>query len=128
MSELDLSGMDTYGVRALMYVREHCPARFASIEDPVSFFSTLGLQLREQVEAVEEALMGPAPALEDAWADTAGRWNMARLSAEEQVFSEMVYQPMPAENDDPVDESGAYVGGLPDLSDLMTPDEIEDES
>lgn len=98
--ELNLSGMDLYGIRALTHVANHCPRRFASIADPVSYFSTLGEEIRSQVEAVEEALMGPLLPLEEQRQQTTGMWNMARLSAEEQVFGEMVYGPFPAEDEE----------------------------
>jgi len=103
--ELDLSGMDLYGIRALTHVANYCPRRFASIQDPVSYFSTLGEEIRSEVEAVEEALMGSLLPLEEQRQQTTGMWNMARLSAEEQVLGEMVYGPFPAEDDEdlPVD-------------------------
>src|SRR4051794_24036594 len=44
-----LGAMDPYGVRAMRYVRDHCPNRYRAIEDPVSFFSSLGDQLRDDV-------------------------------------------------------------------------------
>jgi hypothetical protein len=96
---LDLSGMDLYGIRALTHVATHCPVRFSLIADPVSFFSTLGEEIRAQVEEVEEALMGPLPPLEEP-AQTTGQWNMARLAAEGQVFDELVYGPFPTEDED----------------------------
>jgi hypothetical protein len=36
-----------HGLRALRYVRDHCPRRFATIGDPISFFSELGNQKQE---------------------------------------------------------------------------------
>ena len=101
---LDLSGMDLYGIRALTHVATHCPVRFSLLADPVSFFSTLGEEIRAQVEEVEEALMGPLPQLGEP-AQTTGQWNMARLAAEGQVFDELVYGPFPTEDeeDDSVD-------------------------
>ena len=97
--QLDLSGMDLYGIRALTHVATHCPRRFSSIADPVSFFSTLGEEIRAQVEDVEEALMRPLPPPEEP-AQTMGQWNMARLAAEGQVFEELVYGPFPSEDED----------------------------
>jgi hypothetical protein len=96
---LDLSGMDLYGIRALTHVATHCPHRFSLIADPVSFFSSLGEEIRAQVEEVEEALMGPLPPPEEP-AETTGQWNMARLAAEGQVFEELVYGPFPSEDED----------------------------
>jgi hypothetical protein len=121
--------MDPYGARAMRYVRDHCPTRFATIPDPVGFFTALGSQIRAQVEVTEEAIMAAETVPGEEFTETLGRWKTARLMAEERVFSEMVYQPMPPEtlgmDDDRRDESGAYLGGpagweplMPDCSDI----------
>jgi len=119
---LDLSGMDIYGIRALMHVRKYCPTRFFSIPDPVSFFSSLGEQLRDQVMAEEEAIMGPVPPANQAWLETTGRWNMARLAAEDKVFAEMIYAEFPPEEEQ---DEAPTMADLPGLSPLST-DEDED--
>ena len=115
MKDTDLSQMDPYGVRALRYVQEHCPSRYAAIEDPVTFFSDLGDQIRDQVLALEETLGGPTLPDED-WMAGEGRRNMARLMAEERAFSELVYQAIPPEDletEDPERVWEPLVPGLP---------------
>jgi hypothetical protein len=113
--ENGLGAMDPYGVRAMRYVRDHCPNRYRAIEDPVSFFSSLGDQLRYEVLALEPTLAEPAPARET-WEAGVGRRNMARLMAEEKVFSEL-YQSMPPEPDPEDDEEG-WEPLMPDMSDI----------
>ena len=110
----DLGNMDPYGLRAMRYVRDHCPNRYATIEDPVSFFSSLGDQMRDEVLALEPTLSEPAPA-EETWDEALGRRNMGRLMAEEQVFSEL-YQAMPPEEQEP--ESEGWEPLVPDMSDI----------
>ncbi len=110
-----LGAMDPYGVRAMRYVRDHCPNRYRAIEDPVSFFSSLGDQLRDEVLALEPTLAEPAPAGET-WEEGVGRRNMARLMAEERVFSEL-YESMPPESDPEDDEEG-WEPLMPDMSDI----------
>ena len=110
-----LGAMDPYGVRAMRYVREHCPSRYRAIEDPGSFFSSLGDQLRDEVMALEPTLAEPAPAGET-WEAALGRRNMARLMAEERVFSELS-QSMPPELDPEDDEEG-WEPLMPDMSDI----------
>ena len=123
--ESRLGAMDPYGVRAMRYVRDHCPSRYAAIEDPVSFFSALGDQLRDEVLALEPTLAGAGPAGET-WDAALGRRNMARLMAEDQVFSEL-YQAMPPE--EVPEESEDWEPLMPDMSDLdrMEDDQVEDE-
>jgi hypothetical protein len=110
-----LGAMDPYGLRAMRYVRDHCPSRYRAIEDPVSFFSSLGDQLRDEVLALEPTLAEPAPAGET-WDEGVGRRNMARLMAEEKVFSEL-YESMPPEPD-PEDDEENWEPLMPDMSDI----------
>ena len=115
MSDQDeLGNMDPYGLRAMHYVRDHCPNRYATIQDPVSFFSSLGDQLRDEVLALEPTLGEPGPA-EETWAEAVGRRNMARLMAEDQVFSEL-YQAMPPEEQLPEDQGWEPL--MPDMTDI----------
>lgn len=117
--------LGSYGLRALSYVREYCPTRFATITDPVSFFSDLATQMRDQVLAIEGSLSLAHKPGED-WVQGVGEANMTHLMAEEQVFSEMLYQAMPTEvtpgeEDDPRDETGAYRGGPAGWEPLLPP-------
>ena len=131
MSEQELTPaqigrLGPYGMRALSYVRDRCPRRFATITDPIEFFTSLASQMHEQVLAIEQDL-APPPAPGEDWAAALGRMNMAHLAAEEQVFSEMLYQAMPPEDsesdlsEDPDDpEYNRYLKFLDDLRQAPT--------
>ena len=127
-----LAAMDPYGLRAMNYVREHCPARFAAIPNPVSYFYDLGEQLRSAVLAAEEAAettsAATAPESPEAWLDRLGRANMARLMAEEAVFSEMVYSAMPPETDQDEDDLEWEATWEPLLPDLSPRADLEEET
>lgn len=112
--ESRLGAMDPYGMRAMRYVRDHCPARYEMIVDPLSFFSTLGAQLRDEVLALEPTLGEPAPPLET-WDQALGRRNMARLAAEETIFAELC-QAMPPEDEEA--DSEAWEPLMPDMADI----------
>src|SRR5664279_879393 len=51
--------MNVYGQRAMEHWRRWLPARYAAIQDPEAFFSTLGLQAESQVLDLAEQLEGP---------------------------------------------------------------------
>lgn len=106
--ERALRAMDDYGLRAMTHVREHCPDRFASIHDPVSFFSDLGRQMRDLVTEADDALASapapPDPSTPEGFLDRLGRAKMARLMVEERVFSDLVLSEFPPETD-PDDEA-----------------------
>jgi hypothetical protein len=93
----------------------------AAMSDPASFFSTLGEHLRDEVMALEPTLAGPATTSET-WPEEIGRRNMARLMAEERIFSEF-YQSMPPELDPTEDDD--WVPLMPDMSDISRA-EVED--
>lgn len=116
-----LGNMDPYGLRAMQYVRDHCPSRYASIEDPVSFFSTLGEHLRDEVMALEPTLAASSTTVET-WPEEVGRRTMARLMAEERIFSEF-YESMPPELDPTEDDDWEPL--MPDMSDIIRA-EVED--
>ena len=118
--------MDPLGRRAMAYVRDYCPSRYATIPDPVSFFAQLGEEMRDQVSAASEAL-AQAPGPPDAttpegWVQRLGQANMAGLMAEERVFSEMVLSAFPSEIDPDEDLEQSWTPLLPDVSDLNQAD------
>lgn len=115
--ETSLGAMDPYGVRAMHYVRDHCPVSYEAITDPIGFFSALGAQLRDEVAALEPTLVatGPAPTAHQSWDEAVGRANMARLMAEETVFSEF-YQAMLPEEIAQDDETWEPL--MPDMADI----------
>lgn len=123
-NERAVVAMDPYGRRAMDYVRQHCPTRFAVIPNPASYFCDLGDQLRTAVLAAEAAVeassltRGPEGA--GAWRQRLGRANMDRLMIEERVFSEMVYSAMPPEtDDDDLAWEADWEPLLPDLSETL---------
>lgn len=112
--------MDPFGRQAMGYVREHCPTQFAAIPDPVSFFSQLGEEMRVQVASAAENLAQapgpPDPTTPQGWARRLGEANMAALTVEERVFSEMVWTAFPPEDLD--DQEEGWTPLLPDFSEL----------
>jgi hypothetical protein len=114
-----LETMDAYGRRAMDYVAANCPTRYAQIADPVSFFWDLGEQMRSAAMEAQESLT-PAPSGDrnDAavWLEALGQANMARLQAEELVFSEMLWAAFPAETEE--DEEPAWTPLMPDFSEI----------
>jgi hypothetical protein len=86
--------MNKYGRRAQQYYQQFLPTRYAQIADPVEFFTGLGRQMAEQINALALSLAGDDPAGET-YLQKVGRLRMARLQAEEQV----VRQTLPASDE-----------------------------
>jgi len=95
--------MNDYGRRAMVHWRRWLPARYAAIQDPEVFFSTLGRQAENQVLDLAEQLEGPdLPG--ETYLEKVGRLNMARMQAEELVLREVILlEPEKAETDDDED-------------------------
>ena len=95
-------GMNDYGRLAMVHWRRWLPARYAAIQDPEVFFSTLGRQAENQVLDLAEQLEGPdLPG--ETYLEKIGRLNMARMQAEELVLREVILlepEPETAETDD----------------------------
>ena len=96
-------GMNDYGRLAMMHWRRWLPTRYATIQDPEVFFSTLGRQAENQVLDLAEQLEGPdLPG--ETYLEKIGRLNMARMQAEELVLREVILlEPEKAETDDDED-------------------------
>ena len=77
-----------YGTRAKQHWQKHLPERFRQLEDPDSFFSTLGEEIAERVQTLAEELAGDDPPGES-YLDKLGRLNMARRDAESEILREM---------------------------------------
>ena len=92
--------MNDYGHLAMVHWRRWLPARYAAIQDPEVFFSTLGRQAENQVLDLAERLEGPdLPG--ETYLEKIGRLNMARMQAEELVLREVILlEPEKAETDD----------------------------
>lgn len=81
--------MNHYGVTAQRHWKRWLPARYAAIQDPDSFFSTLGEEVAKRIADLTLDLAGDDPPGED-YLVKVGRLNMARLQAEEIVLQEQV--------------------------------------
>jgi hypothetical protein len=79
--------MNRYGSRAQEYWQTYLPMRYAAIDDPVGYFTTLGEQMATQINTLSLSLAGDDPTGEGYLAKV-GRLRMARLQAEEQVIRE----------------------------------------
>jgi len=90
-----------YAAMARRHYETHLPARMAEIPESErdSFFSTLGEQIADLVESYELALRGQDPVGEE-FMTRVGRFQMARLQAEERALAEVLPAPS-AEEDDP---------------------------
>ncbi|MEW6154211.1 MAG: TnpV protein [Actinomycetota bacterium] len=123
MDDGPLGQMSPYGARAMAYVRDHCPKRFAQIPDPIGFFTDLGDQLRDRVEGLAP-VTGATTSDPQGWLEELGRANMGRLMAEEVAFSEL-YQDFPPEGTEDEDLEKDWEPLIPDMSDLWSP-EVEE--
>ena len=93
--------MNRYGLMAQKHWARWLPARYASIEDPASFFSDLGNQVVERIDALALSLAGDDQPGEG-YLGKAGRLGQARHQAEEIVLADMVLlDPGPGKEGDP---------------------------
>ncbi len=93
--------MNRYGLMAQQHWARWLPARYASIEDPGSFFSDLGIQVAERIDTLALSLAGDDQPGEG-YLGKAGRLGQARHQAEEIVLAEMVLlDPEPGTEDNP---------------------------
>lgn len=93
--------MNQYGVMARKHWAKFLPTRYAQIEDPDSFFSTLGQEVEEEIDQLATTLAGEDPPGED-YLGKLGRLNAARQQAREKVLAERVL--LAAEPGSPMDE------------------------
>ena len=84
--------MNQYAAMAERHWRRWLPGRVAAMDDPTSFFSTLGEEVAERIEDLTGDLAGDDPPGET-YMEKVGRLNMARLRAEEMVLPETVLLP-----------------------------------
>lgn len=92
--------MNYYGEMARDHWARWLPGRYAAIEDPGSFFSDLGSQAEERIDALADDLAGNDRQGEG-YLGKAGRLGQARRQAEEIVLSEMILlEPEPGADQD----------------------------
>ena len=116
--------MNHYGATAQRHWARWLPERYATIQDPDSFFSTLGEEAAQQIADLTLDLAGDDPPGED-YLVKVGRLNMARLQAEEIVLREQVLlTPEPGADPDTGDEDEqvpANHSGTPTIVDRSHP-------
>jgi hypothetical protein len=100
-----VSEMNRYGARAMRHWQEFDPDRFAAIEDPQEFFTTLGAEVEQEIETLAAALAGPDRP-EETYLEKVGRLNMARFNAESDILRERVLIPGPDEDDEELPATG----------------------
>jgi hypothetical protein len=93
--------MNQYGAMAQSHWARWLPQRYATINDPDSFFSTLGQETARQIEELAADLAGDDQPGEGYLAK-AGRLTAARSQAEEIILPQQVLlAPEPEANEDP---------------------------
>jgi len=99
---LEGPSLGRWGAVAKDHYERFVPSRVAGMseEERNSFYSELGRDMEEMVETYELALRGPDPDREEFLARL-GRFNMARLQAEERVRAEFLPAPGPEDDLDP---------------------------
>ena len=95
-------GLGRWGAVAKDHYERFVPSRVAGMneEERSSFYSELGREMEEMVETYELALRGADPEGEE-FLTRMGRFNMARLQAEERVRAEFLPEPGPEDDPDP---------------------------
>ena len=98
--------MNQYGRFAEQSWQMLAPARYAALEDPNHFFSTLGQEAQTRVVWLAEQMQGPDPTGETYW-EKVGRLNAIRMQAEEIVRAEML-APEPETLEEEDDENAGF--------------------
>ena len=92
--------MNEYGQMALDHWQRWLPERYSQIEDPNSFFSTLGDEVATRIADLTLDLAGEDPPGET-FMNKLGRLNNAAQRAREMVLPEMVLLDPETDEDDP---------------------------
>ncbi len=94
------------------------PDRVTALEDPMEFFSTLGRQVEDRVQELQDQLASPDQPGEQYLAKV-GRLNMAGKQAEEMALAELVWLPgttegmgSEAEDSDPPSETDQFLWAI----------------
>lgn len=110
--------MNHYGRLAQAHWKKHAPNRYAALEDPVEFFTSLGQTIEDQIATITEQADRKVPPDLD-YLEKAARMRGNQLQAKEVVLDELVYSVAP-ETTSLSDELNDMLGGLP------TPETITD--
>jgi hypothetical protein len=120
-----VSEMNRYGARAMRHWQEFDPERFAAIEDPQAFFTTLGAEVEQEIETLVAAIAGP-DRVGETYLEKVGRLNMARFNAESDILRERVLIPSPDEDEEePVRGLSADMFELQMRLNQMSDEELE---
>jgi len=82
--------VNLYGAQAREHWTRAFPDRLRDLPDPEAFFSTLGQDIADAIEATTRTLAGEAPSGET-YLNRLQRLNTARHTAESHVMRQMVY-------------------------------------
>ena len=98
--------MNRYGAMARAHWARWMPQRYATIEDPDSFFSALGQETEQQIDELATELAGQDQPGEG-YLEKAGRLTAARSQAEEIILPrQILLAPEPETGEDP-EETGS---------------------
>jgi hypothetical protein len=110
--------MNRYGQKAWDHWRRWRPTMLAGIEDPETFFSTLGQQVEQQIDQLADQIAGPDRPGETPM-QKIGRLREARMSAESDILRQEVL--LPQENDEDSDPAASRLGEW--ITDQPDPDD-----
>ena len=103
--------MNWYGVMAQNHWARWLPQRYATIEDPDSFFSTLGQETARQIDELAAELADEDQPGEG-YLEKAGRLTAARSQAEEIILPQQILlSPEPETSEDPEENDPATTSG-----------------
>jgi hypothetical protein len=88
--------MNMHGKHAMETMKNHDPESYNQIQNPEEYFSNLGNQISEQIEALMPQLLPPRT-MDQPTTEVLGGINMARVRARELVYQEMIYSSLPPE-------------------------------
>jgi hypothetical protein len=94
--------MNRYATQAQRHWQQYLPHRYSQIEDPETFFQTLGREVEAEIADLTEELAGRDQPDEN-YLDKLGRLTAAAQQAREKVLAERVL--LPAEPGSPMDET-----------------------
>lgn len=119
--------MNKYALLAQEHWQKHAPTRYATLDDPSTYFRELGESVAAQVAQIAERLERELPSGLP-YLERVGQINAIRLQAEEIVLSELVYS-VPPETSTLVEELEDLLGELPDPRDVEAAiQRIEDDA
>ena len=95
--------LNRYGQMAWDHWRKWRPRMLAGIEDPQTFFSTLGQQTEQEIDELAHQIAGPDRPGETTLQKTA-RLREARISAESDLLPLRIT--LPSENEDSAEDQG----------------------